>query len=84
MTVNTTPVEDLHTEDGPTTETIFAGAVLTTTGNVVEDVPQLLVAVTEMLPDEADALQLVEMVLIPCPDVMDAPAGTVHMYVVPA
>lgn len=79
FTVNTTPVDDLQTEDGPATETIFAGGVLTATGNVVEAVPQLLVAATEMLPDVADVLQLVVMELIPCPDVMDAPEGTVHI-----
>ena len=44
---------------------------------LAELVPQLLVAVTEMLP-VADPIETV-MVFVPDPEVIDAPAGTVQL-----
>jgi hypothetical protein len=45
---------------------------------VAEPVPQSLVAVTEIVPTAEDGPKETVMVLVPCPAVIEAPAGTVH------
>ena len=45
---------------------------------LVELVPQLLPAVTQILPEELPKVTIIEVV--PCPDDIDAPDGTVHVY----
>ena len=49
---------------------------MTETGNDALLLPQGLLAVTEMLPEDANALQLVVIELLPCPEVMVTPEGT--------
>ena len=55
------------------------GAVVTVTGNVCAAlVPHVLLAVTEILPLEADPPVLTVIVVVPCPETIVQPAGTVH------
>ena len=42
-----------------------------------DPVPQLLTAATEMFPEEEPKVTVIEVV--PAPEVMDAPAGTVQL-----
>ena len=55
------------------------GADPTATERVPVTEPQLLVNTQLTLPDTADALQLVVIELLPCPDVMVTPVGTVQL-----
>jgi hypothetical protein len=41
---------------------------------------QGLLAVTQMLPDTAELLKFTVIEVVPCPDAMVAPVGTVHVY----
>ena len=49
------------------------------TGKDELEVPQMLVEVTEILPDDAVAPQEVVIILLPCPEVIVTPAGTTQL-----
>jgi hypothetical protein len=76
FTEKTTPVEALHTGVVPETVPGLTVPEMTVTAFVALTVPQISVAVTEMLPDTDAAPQLVTIELLPCPEVMVTPEGT--------
>ena len=53
--------------------------LLMVTASVPLWLPQLLLTLTDTLPDTALAPQLVVMLLVPCPAVMVTPVGTVQV-----
>jgi hypothetical protein len=55
------------------------GAEPTATASVPVTEPQLLVNTQLTLPDTADALQLVVIAVVPCPEEMVTPVGTVQL-----
>jgi len=76
FTEYTTPVEGRQSEAGPETGLRFTLPVVTVTVNDALLFPQVLLADTEMFPEDAEELQLVVIELVPCPDVMVTPEGT--------
>ena len=74
----TTPVWLGHTLLLPLTVGAV-GALNAVTARLPLWLPQLLLTVTATLPDTADALQLVVMLLVPWPAVMVTPVGTVQL-----
>ena len=74
----TKPVWPRQAVAGPLT-TGADGVLLMVTASVPLWLPQLLLTLTDTLPDTALAPQLVVMLLVPCPAVMVTPVGTVQL-----
>ena len=60
------------------------GAAPTVIAKLPDEVPHVLVKLTPTFPETAVELQVVVILLVPCPAVIVAPVGTVHKYVAPA
>ena len=80
-TLNTTPPEPAHTEDGPLMVPAAEGSGLTVTANAGERVPfpQLLVPATVIFPDADPGPKLTVIFLVPAPEAMVAPVGRAHV-----
>jgi hypothetical protein len=78
VTEYVSPLTEGHTEAEPDIVPGVPTVVLTVTGRQVCPLlmPQELVAVTQMFPVEVPALTPIE--LLPCPEMMYHPLGTVH------
>ena len=77
-----TPVTPAHNVAVPVTVGVVGG-LLFVTAKLPVVVPQPVVIVIPTFPDAAPAAHDVMIVFVPCPDVIDTLAGTVHVYVAP-
>jgi hypothetical protein len=74
-----TAVEPAQTDAGPVIVPAAAGSGFTVTANVEEGpLPHWFVPATVTFPDTADVPKLTVMLVVPAPDTMEAPVGTVH------